>query len=218
MMYWKRWSDKHLLRLFAPGRTRCPPSCCRRSGRRRRRAPASGWCSGGWRRGPRRWCSARCGGGCPSPRARRPATRPRGAPACPSPCTPATQTRWRWRPSRWTTTGSWACRLEGGGHDKRDGRRVGAWLGASESTLLSKSAACTDLHTFTRRRRSQLRTATASSSGGVRCFAQGHLKLKWWRSQGSNQQPSGYKSTRSTSWATADLRVIWLSADRGAVG
>lgn len=111
MVCWKSWSDKHLLRLFAPGRKLSQPSCCRCSDTPLRQAPGSGWCSDGWPRGPRCWYSGRCGGGCPVPQARHPKSTLPGAPACPSPCTTATQTHWCCRPSRWMKPGSWGFHL-----------------------------------------------------------------------------------------------------------
>lgn len=121
MVCWKSWSDKHLLRLFAPGRKLSRPSCCRCSDTLLRQGPGSGWCWGGWPRGPHCLCSGRCGGGCLVRQARRPESKLPGVPACPSPCTTATQTHWCCRPFHWMKPKSWGCHL-------RSGRRY-TWQG-----------------------------------------------------------------------------------------
>ena len=65
------------------------------------------------------------------------------------------------------------------------------------------------MHTFTHRRRSQPRKATASSSGSarIRCLAQGHLDTLG----GAGERTCGYQPARSTPWATVHtLTIFWL--------
>lgn len=109
---WRSSSDKHLLRLFAPGRRPIRQSCCRCNGRRHRRWPVYVKHSGSWAHGPQLWQSDPCGDGCPWWQAHHPVSRLCWGVGCLWRDTPGRLAHWGSPPFHWRPTGSLECHLK----------------------------------------------------------------------------------------------------------